>query len=264
MHSRIRLLAGMLLIVAVAALAGCGAQPQAQADPGRPSDVLPTPVPIPTTPPPPPTATPVPAPGAQANVASTQSLLSAQFDEASSDLSAWQVIDSTDLVQQPSIWQVSNGRLTQVSDGEGTPGMFATSLVTGDTAWTDYEVRAAAYANGNDELGVVARANDQGYYVFRMLPATANGTKQILSRYDAASQSFVDIAKADGPGFEEGRWYELSVRVQGDQIQAFIGGQQVIDARDATLASGRAGVYGYAQGKLQFDNLNVQALPPNS
>jgi len=48
--------------------------------------------------------------------------------------------------------------------------------------------------------------------------------------------------------------------VRGDQLQAYVNDQLVLSARDATLATGRAGVYGYAEGGLEFDHLTVQAL----
>jgi hypothetical protein len=138
--------------------------------------------------------------------------------------------------------------------------MYPTALLTGDKNWTDYTVSIAAYTTGNDEIGVVARADDQGYYVFRLLPAPGSQPRRVLSRYDAAAQKYTTIATADGPGFEAGRWYTLSLRAQGDRLQAFVDGQPALEARDATLTRGRAGVYGYAQGDLEFDNLAVQAL----
>jgi pectate lyase len=106
-------------------------------------------------------------------------------------------------------------------------------------------------------VGVVARAGQQGYYVLRLLPQASNGPRAQLARYDAASTSFVTLAEAEHAGFATEQWVRLELRVAGGQLVGLVDGQQVLSATDATLASGRAGVYGYAQGGLVFDNLAV-------
>ena len=45
--------------------------------------------------------------------------------------------------------------------------------------------------------------------------------------------------------------------MEGTTLVGMVDGQEAVRADDATLASGRAGVYGYAQGGLVFDNLSV-------
>jgi hypothetical protein len=246
------------LALGAALLAGCAADPPAQAEPGAAVDVLPTPPPMPTSPPQLPTPTPPPAPAMGNAPASGALLLHDDFDRAG--LAGWTIVDAADTGTTPSIWQVASGRLGPVSDGDGMPGLYATAQVTGDPAWRDYTVSAAAYATGNDEMGVVARASDAGYYVFRLLPDGSQASR-FLARYDAATSSFKTIASADGVGFVPGRWYRLNLRVQGDHLQGFVDGQRVLDARDTTLTQGRAGVYGYAEGGLVFDDFAVQSLP---
>jgi hypothetical protein len=118
-------------------------------------------------------------------------------------------------------------------------------------------VRVAAYSSGNEEMGVVVRSGSGGYYVFRFLPDGASAPSYAISRFDAGAYTFTELASADGPGFANERWYALSVRVEGDRIQAFVDGQPVVEARDGALTQGGAGVYGYAQGQLIFDNFDV-------
>ncbi len=84
-----------------------------------------------------------PAPAAPA-LAGADSLASADF-QASSDLSAWAVIDAAELINGPSVWQVQNDRLLQVGAFEGDILQYPTALVTGDAAWQNYSVSAAAY-----------------------------------------------------------------------------------------------------------------------
>ncbi|HMO60140.1 MAG TPA: hypothetical protein PKC19_22530 [Roseiflexaceae bacterium] len=183
-------------------------------------------------------------------------MLSTDFSGANS-LADWQVRDGTDVLGGPSIWEISNGQLRQVSDFDGAPAMYPTALVTGNSAWRDYEARVAAYSSGNEAMGVVVRASDRGYYVFRVYNEGVSLPKYAIERFDAASYTFHELASADGAGFATERWYELSVVVLGDRMQAFVDGQPVLDVRDGTLGQGSAGVYGIAEGRLLFDSFSV-------
>ena len=258
MYQRLRYLLALAILLALCAalLPGCAADPQARAAPGAAGDVLPTPPPMPTSAPQLPTATPPPAPNMGVAPASA-ALLRDDFDRAG--LAGWITVDAADTGTKPSIWQATGGRVGPLSDGDGMPGLYATALVTGEPKWRDYAVSAAAYADGNDEMGVVARAGEQGYYVFRLLP-DGNTTSRVLARYDAETQQFTTIASASGPGFAPGRWYQLMLRVHGDQLVALVDGQEALQATDAVLAQGRAGLYGYAQGGLMFDQFVVEAV----
>jgi len=247
------------LLAATVLLSGCGTQPAAQAEPGQVGQILPTPPPMPTEPARVPTATPAEAPADSPQLAGTgPTLFQSDFASASS-LPSWQVIDSYDALRVPSVWDIEAGRLAQVSDGEGSTANYQTALVTGEPTWTNYQVNVSAYNTGNDEIGVVFRANDQGYYVFRLRPGDGAG-RQAISRYDAKAMEYTEIAQADAAGFDQNTWYRITVRVSGAQIQAYVNGQLTLEASDATLTEGRAGVYGFAQGDLLFDNFAVQAV----
>jgi len=250
------------LLVAAAVLSGCGVNPSAQAEPGGQPVILPTPPPMPTSAPVPPTATPPAAPAAAANAAGAQALFSADFTKAA-DIAKWSVVDQYAAAASPSVWQVVDGRLAQVSDGDGGIGQYPTALIAGPLTSNNYRASVSAYNTGNDEIGLVFRASSQGFYVFRVRPSASSSSKYVLSRFDAAQSSLTDIAKADGAGFEFGKWAQLGISVQGDHIQAFFDGKPVLEVNDATFAQGSVGVFGYAQGQLAFDNLSVQALGNN-
>jgi hypothetical protein len=245
-----------MLLSSALALSGCGANAPAQAEPAPGGLILPTPPPMPTSPPRIPTPTAPPAPAPRAPTGAT--LLAADFD-TDTDLRAWTVIDGADPIPGPSIWRIQNGHLLQVSDANDAPGLYPTALVSGDPKWRDYRVSVAGYVTTNEEVGVVARANDAGYYVFKLLPDTLK-PGMVLARYDAVTQAVTTLASAEGGGFAARRWYELRLEVRGDQLLAFVNNQLALTARDATLAQGRVGVYGYAEGGLEFDHLTVQAL----
>lgn len=260
MQPLLQRICGTAILGATLTLIGCSADPQAQAQPATIDDILPTPLPMPTAIP---QTDPIipPAPEESAQLANASTVFQTDFAQ-SFDPSQWQVIDAAEVLRAPSVWEAHDGRLMQQGDSDGIPSMYATALVTGEAEWSDYEVSVAAYPTNNDEIGVVARASDEGYYVFRMLPTTSEQPAYVLSRYSAKDGIFEDLVTSDGVGFEASQWYTLRIRVQENTIQAFVDDQLVVETQDTTLTNGQAGVYGYAQGGLQFDNFVIQMTAP--
>jgi hypothetical protein len=246
-----------LVALLLGALAGCGANPAAQAGPAPQTGmVLPTPPPMPTFPPQPSTPTPPPAPAPAKPAGAT--LLAADF-AGDTDLGKWTVIDAGIALPGPSVWKVANGHLIPYSDAQDLPSLYTTALVGGDPSWRDYSVSAAGYVSNNDELGVVARASDKGYYVFKLFPQGQKPGMALL-RYDAAREAFTELASAESGGFAPRVWTTLRLTVRGETLTASVDGQDVLTARDTTLAAGRAGVAAYAARGVEFDNLTVLAL----
>lgn len=260
--------------VCVAALAGslflaaCGVAntgagpitaPAAQVEATSTQVVLPEPPPMPTDEPRQPTPTPPAAPVAP-SLAGANVLVSEAFD-GDTNLDTWQVLDTIEPLEGPSIWQVSNGHLLQVSAFNDSPMQSPSAMVTGDAAWTNYSVNAAAYNSGNDQFGLVARASSAGFYMFSLRQEGAQPAL-VLERYDAANGTFTPLASADQGGFELKRWYQLRLQVQGDTLTAFVDGSPVLSAKDTTFTQGQAGVAGFAMGELEFDNFSVEALTP--
>jgi hypothetical protein len=257
MRSPFRTCALVALLLGALGLGACGANPAVQAEPAPPGGVvLPTPPPMPATTPLPPTQAPPAAPAAVAPAAG-DALAAADF--AATDLGRWSVMDAADALIGPSVWKAQNGRLSPVTDAQDLPSQYGSALLTGDANWRDYSVSAAAYVNLNDEIGVVARASERGYYVFKLLPA-GRKPAMLLARYEIVNHQFVPLATAETGGFETQRWYTLRLEVKGDRLTAYVDGTPVLEAQDSGYTQGRAGVYGYPEGGLEFDNFAVQAL----
>ena len=103
---------------------------------------------------------------------------------------------------------------------------------------------------------MVARASEQGYYIFKLLPQGSTPA-MALQRYDAADQTFTSLATSQSGGFELRRGYSLRLQVQGERLQAYLDGKLVLEAQDSSFTAGRAGVAGYAEGGLEFDQLTI-------
>lgn len=245
------------LMLASGIIASCGTNPSAQAEQTHASNiVLPTPPPMPTSLPVTPTPTPPPAPTQPIAVASAK-LFSSAFDPGAS-LSGWTVIDMADALPGPSIWEIHDGYLTPASDASGVGGQYGTALIANNNLWSDYSVTVATYNIDNDEFGVIARANDQGFYLFELIPAN-NSTSAMIARYDAAKGLLRPLANTQIAKVTERQWLTLRIQVQGGQITGLLNGQTILQASDTTLSTGSAGVYGYAVGRLNFDNFLVQS-----
>jgi hypothetical protein len=249
---RIRTLAPTALVAAALALSACStAAPVTQAD--QPTvEALSTPPPMPTAEPVAPTPVPPAAPTVVAEKGG-QPLRDTNFSGATS-LADWRTIETYDLTGGPSVWAIADGQLRQETDFNGGFSDVGTALVTGDAAWQDYTVSASALTETNEQLGVVARAGDGGFYVLHLV---GNGGNQVvLARFDAGDDTFATLATAEFP-VEMRRWYRLSLSVQGSTLVGSIDGTEVLRATDTTLGSGQAGVYGFATGGLIFDDFGV-------
>ena len=243
-----------LLVLLSAIMSACGTSSLAQSgDPGQ----IPTPPPAPTYPPEPKPVIPA-APDATRPKSGVPSLAADTFDAT---LDGWQVLDlNVVAVNDPSIWQASDGRVDQVTGPDSNRGEIPTFLLKGDQSWSDYNVRAAVYPHGNGNVGLAGRASDAGMYVFGMRPSdSTQGFNITLHRYDAATEHFTLLSKADSGGLKPNAWAALELHFQGDSIQAFIDGTQVLTATDDTHTSGRAGLYAFAEGNVSFDNFSVQS-----
>lgn len=244
----------VLLVLLSAVLSACGTASLAQnGDVGQ----IPTPPPAPTYPPEAEPAIPA-APDATLPKAGAQSLAADTFD---GKLESWDVLDlRVEAANEPSLWEVTNGRVDQVYGPDSNRGEIPTLLLKGDPSWSNYSVRAAVYPRGNGNVGLAGRASDAGLYLFGMRPSDSTlGYNITLHRYDAASESFSLLSKVDSGGLKPNAWAALELRFQGDSIQAFIDGKQVLTATDGTYPSGRAGLYAYAEGNVSFDNFSVQS-----
>ncbi len=252
---RIRTLAPLALVAAALFTSACSsAAPVTRAD--QPTvEVLSTPPPMPTGEPQAATPVPVAAPTVVAEKGG-QPLRDTNFSGATS-LADWRAIETYDLTGGPAVWEISDGQLRQVSDFNGGFTDVGTALVTGGGDWQDYTVAASAYAETNEQPGVVARAGSDGFYLLHLI---GNGTNQVaISRFDSGDDSFATLVTAD-LAVETGRWYRLSLTVQADTLVGSVDGSELLRVSNATLGTGQAGVYGIATGGLIFDDFRVSGL----
>ena len=158
-----------------------------------------------------------------------------------------------------STWAIpALGALVQTSaigggtDAGNDPVKPGTMLLTGDPGWTDYRVRVLVRSSTSGAVGVVVRAGStDSYYRFSMdrtrryrrLVRVVGGAHTILAEDDFVYETATD--------------YLVTVEAVGDSLRVDQDGEPVFAVRDATLTSGRAGLYTWKNTGARFADVRV-------
>jgi hypothetical protein len=144
---------------------------------------------------------------------------------------------------------------------------YGLALATGEgRACADGKVAVRFVAvSGKDDAagGVVFRARDpDGYYLCR-----ANALEDNLRLYVVKHGRRWDLASTTVPPPAVGSWHTLEVTFEGDRFHGVLDGTHVVEAKDATYASGWCGVWTKSDSVTRFDDLVVtpaaaKAPPP--
>ncbi len=247
-----------LSFLAVLGVLGIGVNQRGQAE------EVPDPTPILQYPDVPPTPTIAIQPTSAPSLAGTV-LFTDDFSSENS-LDDWSFIDLEQVLPgTQSVWVLQNGRLLQDRTAEArNPSLRETLAVTGPTSWTDYTITAEVYDKENVAFGLVARRQGNSFYRYRIITDTYDPDSSAEAMPKQVLEKVVDgvatpLVKVDAPGYEQRRWYTVSLRVVGSDIQAMLDGNVVAEATDTTLTSGQAGLYTRAVGGIFFDDVVVVA-----
>lgn len=160
--------------------------------------------------------------------------------------------------------------------------------ITGDSAWTDYDVSADIYLNSGDAAGIMGRICDvgSGYGIIpkgyclqlddsglcKLFVVRGKTDKKELVG-DAEQQAFIRNSSDEGEGGEKilasvklpdissGKWHNIKLRFNGNEIIGFIDERQVLKANDVLYSHGMAGLfaekYNDRVSTPYFDNLRI-------
>lgn len=163
--------------------------------------------------------------------------------------------------------------------------------IIGDEAWTDYEVSADVLLNPQDEAAVMGRICDvgsgygvwaKGYYLKinehglcqlyitrgkldqKELIGDAEQQALILARKDIEVGGEYVLDSAQVQGITAGKWHNLKLRFEGDEITGYVDGKQVVRATSDRYQHGMAGIMAPLQQRRvstpYFDNLTITPL----
>ena len=135
-----------------------------------------------------------------------------------------------------------------------TDNRFPVLMAEGpEFADVDVSVKGKAISGKVDQgIGLVFRFRDpQSYYVVR-----ANALENNVRLYKMVNGRRKQFAGADVK-VAPNQWHTLRAVAQGDHIICYLDGQKLIDARDATYAKGKVGLWTKADSVTAFADLTV-------
>ena len=178
-------------------------------------------------------------------------------------LRGWTVVDDPETVEIPSNWDPDDdGWLHQRSNIWGRRGDFmgrwyGTMLVAGDDTWEDYNFSVKARPADDDGFGVVFRFKDSEHF-YRLF----------LVQDGLSGGPFTRLDKRIGPdytelwssqlGFKPGEQLLIRVEVISNSITAWINDRRLFEVTDESYASGKIGLFCYAQDDQAFDDVRVE------
>ena len=118
----------------------------------------------------------------------------------------------------------------------------------------DVSVRFRPISGREDASGgIVFRFSEGRYYVVR---ANALENNFRLYYYDRARHQ---LASANVKPPTLGQWHTLRVVAIGDQIQAYLNGELLLDHRDSRYRSGQIGLWTKSDSVTAFDDLEIKS-----
>ncbi|HHY86023.1 MAG TPA: DUF1080 domain-containing protein [Verrucomicrobia bacterium] len=121
-------------------------------------------------------------------------------------------------------WSVQNGEIVQSSL------ITDVNFVFGDPSWENYEVSLQGLKErGQEGFMVLFRAEDNDSFYWLNLGGW-NNTRHAIEKENNGQRGIIGQGR-DGR-IETGRWYDIRIRCEGNRIQCWLDGQQIIDMRD--------------------------------
>ncbi|MPZ99110.1 MAG: hypothetical protein GEU80_07175 [Dehalococcoidia bacterium] len=173
------------------------------------------------------------------------------------DTASWTIVDSG-TVSGPSNWAITSGELRQTSNIHSMPvdagaiEKAGTHAVAGDATWDDIVFTARVRADDNDAVGLLFRYVDEGNY-YRFSMDRERSYRRLIRRVAGVSTTLWE----DGVAFETGRAYDFTVAALGARLTIWLDGVPLLEVEDATHASGRIGLYCWANEDARFSNIRV-------
>ncbi|MGC8872944.1 MAG: family 16 glycoside hydrolase [Chloroflexia bacterium] len=194
---------------------------------------------------------PAPAVAAPAGEILVQDAFSGPLSEV------WAVLDTVERPGERAEWHTQDDMLVQGGTTLGHTSPDAAYLVVQSGGeWSDYILRVAVYVESNDEVGVVFRVNDDGFYRFRMRSADFDGPYHVgLDRFQDGR--YTVLWHEAGNGFPIRQWFTLEVEARGDRFRISVDGRLLTEVQDSAFVRGSIGLYAWAEGGAYFDNLVV-------
>ena len=141
-----------------------------------------------------------------------------------------------------------------------SPGSAFNLCVADDTSFKNVEVTVAFKANkGNQDQGggILWRYTDaNNYYIARFNPLEDN-----YRLYKVVAGQRIQLATKEEITVPAGQWHNLTIKMNGEQIECYIDGKKHLEARDDTFQkAGKVGLWTKADAQTSFDQFIITEL----
>ena len=166
--------------------------------------------------------------------------------------------------EEGSVWKVVEDGTAPSKKGYAlaqtaeSPKNLFNLCVADDTKYGDVEVSVQLMAvAGRIDLGggLVWRYQDaNNYYVARLNPLEQN-----YRLYKLVDGKRLQLATDDDVKAPKGEWHTLKVKMIGEQIECFLNGKKLLEAKDSAIkGAGKVGLWTKADAQTSFDEFKVQ------
>lgn len=147
-------------------------------------------------------------------------------------------------------WRIENGEFV----ADSATGM--SHLVT-EESFSDVRIQAEFWVSEGANSGIFMRASDPA----NITDTTAYEVNIFDTRPDQTYRTggVVHFAAPAVVINTAGKWNSYDITMQGDHLLVVLNGEQVVDLRDATYASGPISLQ-YGSGTVKFRNVRIQKL----
>ena len=171
----------------------------------------------------------------------------------------WNTVDDGN-EEGPSQWAVTSSELRQTSNIHGglmtrnVPDKPGTYAVTGDTNGTDYRVSVTLRSDEADAIGVMFRYQDNdNYYRFSM--GSQRGYRRLVKKVGGV----FTVLWEDRRRYLLRRHYTITLECVGQRLTGYLNGSRLFSLDDSSLASGRIGLYCWANRGACFTEVRVSS-----
>ncbi|MDQ3929799.1 MAG: DUF1080 domain-containing protein [Chloroflexota bacterium] len=202
---------------------------------------------------------PTPIPQAPALPATSKAVV---YEDAfgTADLSNWQPLAA---LAPPDLdvpaWRVRNGLLEQIGDAhtEHTAEDAFLALNKQGVAVDNFTLDTYFRAASGEGVGVFFRMNGGSFYLLRLYGDSPDASEKAeLLLVTPGARKLLAVSSAWN-GYVRNQWERLTVSANGPSITVAVNGKSVLTAKDATITSGKLGLYAFATGVAKFDNFRV-------
>jgi hypothetical protein len=160
-------------------------------------------------------------------------------------------------------WWSLNGNWERVKeDTEDIRGRMDTNgiakpamLILGNDFWKDYTLNVATKVKDDSGFGICTYFQDSlNYYLFRWFHDRDGHYKRQIVKMENGNEK---ILASDNGIFVAGTWYDIGMKIFGDQLTAFVNNKPVLTAVDHTFREGRLGFWTNSSHNTHFDDVKI-------